>query len=96
MILRNYIGTGHLKGTMYEFGRYFLRYEPPAGAVEGDISMSIRSDASLEEMVSFFESFLLAASYRFEGELAIRKPHNFWGESYESPRMADDIITFNT
>jgi hypothetical protein len=59
----HYNTTEHLTGTMFEFGRYTLSYDPPEGAVEADVTMSISSEADLSQMLRFFESFLQAAGY---------------------------------
>jgi hypothetical protein len=58
-----YNTSENLVGTMFEFGRYTLSYQPPEGAVEADVKMSICSSADLSEMLGFFESFLQAAGY---------------------------------
>ena len=57
-----------LVGTMFEFGRYTLSYQPPEGAVEAAVDMSISSEADLPQMLAFFESFLQAAGYVIEGK----------------------------
>ena len=64
---------------MFEFGRYTLSYQPPDGAVEAAVDMSISSEADLPQMLAFFESFLQAAGYVIEGkELTLeRKPPEF-------------------
>jgi hypothetical protein len=61
-----YNTTEHLTGTMFEFGRYTLSYQPPEGAVEADVNMSISSEADLTEMIQFFETFLQASGYLLE------------------------------
>jgi len=58
-----YNTTEHLTGTMFEFGRYTLSYQPPEGAVEAAVDMSISAEADLSQMLAFFESFLQAAGY---------------------------------
>jgi hypothetical protein len=63
-----YITTEHLTGTMFEYGRYTLSYQPPEGAAEADVSMSISSEADLTQMLRFFEGFLQAAGYVIEGK----------------------------
>ncbi len=72
----DYTKSVNLLGTMFEFGRYRLTYTPPEGSdfVESSIDMSISSEASLQEMLGFFESFLKAAGYQLEGkELTIER-----------------------
>ena len=63
-----YNTSATLVGTMFEFGRYTLSYQPPEGAVEAAVDMSISSEADLPQMLSFFESFLQAAGYVIEGK----------------------------
>ena len=58
-----YNTSATLVGTMFEFGRYTLSYQPPEGAVEAAVDMSISSEADLDQMMQFFESFLQAAGY---------------------------------
>jgi hypothetical protein len=59
-------------------GRYYLKYDPrPEYAteyIEPDIRMSIDSEANLEEMCSFFDSFLKAAGYVYDGEVKVITP----------------------
>jgi hypothetical protein len=53
---------------MFEFGRYTLSYQPPEGAVEAAVDMSISSEADIPQMLAFFESFMQAAGYILEGK----------------------------
>ena len=59
-------------------GRYCLSYDPrPEYATEycePDIRMSIDSEASLDEMMNFFDSFLKAAGYVYDGDVKIVAP----------------------
>jgi hypothetical protein len=49
---------------MFEFGKYTLKYEPPASdGIEPTVSMSISSEANLTEMLDFFQTFLKASGY---------------------------------
>jgi len=57
-----------LTGTMYEFGRYRLTYEPPSDAIEAEVSMSISSEATLPQMIELFQNFLTAQGYLQEGQ----------------------------
>jgi hypothetical protein len=56
-------------------GRYYLTYDPRSEYdthyLEPDIRMSINSEATLEQMCSFFDSFLKASGYIYDGEVAI-------------------------
>jgi hypothetical protein len=74
---------------MFDFGRYVLSYQPPEGAVEADVSMSISSEADLTQMLRFFESFLQAAGYEFEGkELCLeRTAPDFDSKEYWSDKF---------
>jgi hypothetical protein len=60
---------------MTEFGRYRLTYEPPSKnfgyQIETDIQMSISAEADLERMCDFFDSFLRASGYVFDGKVQI-------------------------
>jgi hypothetical protein len=59
---------------MFEFGRYTLSYQPPEGAVEADVTMSICSSADLPEMLTLFENFLQASGYILDGrELTLER-----------------------
>ena len=58
-----------LSGTMLEFGKYTLKYEPPSETPEDhSVSMTISSEANLSQMLEFFSSFLRAAGYEFDGK----------------------------
>jgi hypothetical protein len=49
---------------MFEFGKYTLKYEPPAsGGIEATVDMTISSEANLTEMLDFFQTFLKASGY---------------------------------
>jgi hypothetical protein len=52
---------------MIEFGKYVLKYVPPASAgIDPTVDMSISSEANLNEMLEFFTSFLKASGYYIE------------------------------
>jgi hypothetical protein len=54
---------------MTNFGEYQLYYEPSewgAGSMDPSISMKISAEATLSQMLEFFESFLKAAGYQFD------------------------------
>jgi hypothetical protein len=65
----------NLLGTMTEFGRYRLTYESPSENfgyhIETDIQMSISAEADLERMCDFFNSFLKASGYVYDGRVVI-------------------------
>lgn len=59
-----YTNTVNLPSEMFEFGKYTLKYEPPASdGIEPTVSMSISSEANLTEMLDFFQTFLKASGY---------------------------------
>jgi hypothetical protein len=59
-----YTNTVNLPSEMIEFGKYVLKYVPPASAgIEPTVDMSISSEANLNEMLEFFTSFLKASGY---------------------------------
>ena len=48
---------------MVEFGKFILKYKSPKGVSEPKLKMSISSEATLPEMINFFEQFLQGAGY---------------------------------
>jgi hypothetical protein len=61
---------------MTDFGRHRFSYEPgPAdpysGVLEHAVEMSISGEANIDQMLSFFDAFLKANGYIYEGELQI-------------------------
>jgi hypothetical protein len=64
-----YNTTENLTGTMLEFGKYTLQYTPPTGSpTDHSIDLRISSEATLQQMLEFFSSFLRAAGYEFDGK----------------------------
>ena len=86
-----YNTTDHLTGTMLEFGKYTLKYEPPSETPEDhSVSMTISSEANLSQMLVFFSSFLRAAGYEFDGkELCLEREAPDFG-------FSDDTVDFGT
>jgi hypothetical protein len=84
-----YNTTENLTGIMLEFGKYTLKYEPPSETPEDhSVSMTISSEANLQQMLEFFQSFLRAAGYEFDGkELCLERSapdfgdYSGWGNS---------------
>jgi hypothetical protein len=69
-------------------GRYCLTYDPrqeyDTEYLEPDIRMSIDCEADLNQMLSFFDAFLKASGYVYDGELQIVKreqPAPYFGKS---------------
>lgn len=59
---------------MDSFGRYVLQYQPGNDDTEYlqvGIQMNISAEATLADMTAFFDSFLKAAGYYYDGELQI-------------------------
>jgi hypothetical protein len=90
-----YTDSVNLSSEMYEFGTYRLTYEPPQGALESTIDMSISAEADLEQVTEFFASFLRAAGYPIEysevlevadaseeKEEEVAKPRDSWGDDW--------------
>jgi hypothetical protein len=64
-----YNDAEYLHGTMVEFGRHTLKYDPPdESSTDHSVEMSISSEATLAQMLEFFSSFLRAVGYEFEGK----------------------------
>jgi hypothetical protein len=54
---------------MPEFGKYTLKYVPPdESPTDHSIELTISSEATLYQMLEFFQSFLRATGYEFEGK----------------------------
>ena len=89
-----YTNSVNLISEMYEFGTYRLTYEPPQGAIESVIDMSISAEADLDQVAEFFTSFLRAAGYPIdfsevlevagppEEEEKVAKPRDSWGDDW--------------
>ena len=97
---------------MTDFGRYRLTYEPGSpdmfsGILEHGVEMSISGEADLPQLLGFFEAFLKASGYVFDGELKIQAPEktqnervaDFWFEDGYSltgnPYASPDTIVFS-
>jgi hypothetical protein len=64
MTIPYYTKSVNLSSEMFEFGKYTLKYEPPASdGIEPTVNMSISSEANLTEMLDFFQTFLKASGY---------------------------------
>jgi hypothetical protein len=103
MTYPRYNTSATLVGTMFEFGRYTLSYQPPEGAVEAAVEMSISSEADLSQMMRFFESFLQAAGYGLDDrELSLERkapefdpprPSQQWA-GYPASSFSENAINF--
>ena len=61
-----------------EYGTYHLTYTPPVDPGSEyppiAIDMSTPGDASVSQMLQFFEAFLAAAGYQLKGDLQVVEP----------------------
>ena len=97
-----------------DYGTYRLTYTPPndpnADYPLINIEMSTGGDASVDQMLRFFEAFLAAAGYVLKGDLQVVEPAKDPWEGYYNyttmgggqatdfvpfSSMAEDVITFN-
>jgi hypothetical protein len=95
-----------------DYGTYRLTYTPPndpgADYPLINIEMSTSGDASVDQMLRFYEAFLAAAGYILKGELQIVEPEKdsslnfqYQGLGYPDanfgvrPSMANDVIDFS-
>ena len=67
----NYTKVEHLHGTMVEFGKFVLKYKSPKGVSEPNLKMKISSEATLPEMINFFEQFLQNAGYDLDNKFLV-------------------------
>ena len=89
-----------------EYGTYRLSYTPPASTGNEyypniTIEMSTSGEATVEQMLRFYEAFLAASGYVLKGEIQVVEPEaDPWKEYYGSQAtdfvpfssMADDVI----
>jgi hypothetical protein len=64
---------------MTDFGRYSISYQPGpldpySGVIEHSVEMSISGQANIEQMLAFFDAFLKANGYVYDGEISIEAP----------------------
>jgi hypothetical protein len=55
-------------------GRYVIKYQPSENQheyLQTTIEMSISDEATIPDMVLFFDSFMKAAGYIYDGSLAV-------------------------
>jgi hypothetical protein len=72
---------------MTDFGRYRISYEPGpfdpySGVLEHAVEMSISGQASIEQMLSFFDAFLKANGYVYDGEVQIVEGEEAFDKQY--------------
>lgn len=84
---------------MNSTGRYVARYEPSDSDheyLQVAIEMSISDEATLPDMVNFFDSFLKAAGYVYEGSLRIVEPALKINslENFAFNSQGTDVISF--
>jgi hypothetical protein len=88
-----------------EHGTYRLSYTPPASTGYEDypniaIEMSTEGDASVDQMLRFYEAFLAAAGYVLKGDLQVVEPEpNPWESPYNyvtaGGSQATDFVPFS-
>ena len=54
-----------------DFGTYRLVFEAPTDQITPGVEMTLPGEASLDQMLTFFEAFLRASGYYFDGDLQI-------------------------
>ena len=93
-----YLNYEHLYSTMTTFGTYRLSYEPPAGSMDASIYMSISAEANLSDMLSFFETFLRAATYPLgqDHELGIERKAPDFGNASDFWEEDNFVFTKDT
>jgi len=73
-----------------EYGMYRLSFTPPADSCPHYPSISIEmttpGDASVDNMLRFFEAFLAASGYVLKGELQVVEPE---------PEPKEEFVPFN-
>jgi hypothetical protein len=82
-----------------DYGTYRLTYTPPTSTGEEDypniaIDMSTGGDASVPQMLRFFEAFLSAAGYVLKGELEIVETETHSNLGKDTPFAYRDIFDF--
>ncbi len=96
-----------------DYGTYRLSFTPPESTGLEDypniaIEMSTGGDASVDQMLKFFEAFLAAAGYVLKGDLQVVEPEkkSYSDLQFEAlgglganfgvrPSMASDVIDFS-
>lgn len=81
-----------------EYGTYRLSFTPPESTGREEypniaIEMSTGGDASVDQMLNFFEAFLAAAGYQLKGDLRVVEPPG--GDTWEDFLGGNDLISFN-
>jgi hypothetical protein len=56
---------------MDTYGRYRLQFEPHLDDFSPSVTMEITGQSSLDQMLSFFDCFLKANGYVYDGEVTI-------------------------
>ena len=85
---------------MDTFGRFRLAFEPAEDDMAPAVEMTISGEADLSQMASFFDSFLKANGYLYEGKLEIvEKKEDLWSNPYNhitiGGSQAVDFVPFS-
>jgi hypothetical protein len=84
---------------METFGRYRLTFTPSEGEICPSVEMTLSGEASLPQMLSFFDAFLKASGYVYNGELQIGD--DYPSDLFQAPHLnlsgpqATDIFEFS-
>ena len=57
-----------------DYGNYRLVFEAPTDQITPGVEMTLSGEANLDQMLTFFEAFLKASGYYFDGDLQIVPP----------------------
>lgn len=82
-----------------DYGTYRLSYTPPESTGQEDypniaIEMSTGGDASVDQMLKFFEAFLAAAGYQLKGDLQVVEPDENTFNFVPLNSVAESVISF--
>ena len=80
---------------MDTFGRFRLAFEPAGDDMAPSVEMTISGEADLSQMASFFDSFLKANGYIYEGNLEIVSPEPK-KNTYDSLFIKSESTPFDT
>lgn len=83
-----------------EYGTFRLTYTPPEATGQEDyplitIEMSTSGDASVDQMLRFYEAFLAASGFSLRGDLQVVEPErDLWSATATDPR-ATNFVPFS-
>jgi len=74
---------------MDTYGRYRLQFEPHSDDYSPSVTMEITGQSSLDQMLSFFDCFLKANGYVYDGEVTILEGE---GEAFDKQYWQDKYL----